>query len=172
MYVIHGKSYPELFGSRRQVWHVTAYKTAGNLTKSELFFNKSTQRIVSLKKHMTAKKEKRLEKAGYFTRKGKFGAIHKMRKSKKTKRRKIRGGTIGDEATDDNVPVDATNEKAVEATDDNVPVEATNEKAVEATDENAVEATNENAVEATNENAVDEAETSMGGKKRRKRKHH
>jgi len=34
-------------------------------------------RIVSRRKHNTAKREKRLQKHGYFTRKGKFGAVKK-----------------------------------------------------------------------------------------------
>ena len=42
--------------------------------KSNLMMNKHG-RIVSAKKHKTAKKEKRLQKHGYFTRKGKFGAV-------------------------------------------------------------------------------------------------
>jgi len=52
-------------------------------------------RIVSAKKHITAKKEKRLQKHGYFTKKGKFGAIKckkvksvKSKKSKKSKKPK------------------------------------------------------------------------------------
>jgi hypothetical protein len=49
-----------LIGSRAQVGHATAYKTSGGLTKSDLFKNKH-DRYVSLKKHNTAKKEKRLE---------------------------------------------------------------------------------------------------------------
>ena len=85
-YHIKGKSYPELFGSRQQVMHGTAYKTTGNLTKAELFMNKHG-RIVSIKKHRTAKKERRLEKAGYFAQKGKFGYVkrdtRKTRKSNK-----------------------------------------------------------------------------------------
>ena len=42
-------------------------------------------RIVSADKHVTAKKEKRLEKAGYFAKKGKFGYVKKngTRKAKK-----------------------------------------------------------------------------------------
>jgi hypothetical protein len=44
---------------------------------------------VSVKKHNTAKKEKRLEKYGYFAKKGKFGYVkkntRKMRKSKKSR---------------------------------------------------------------------------------------
>lgn len=75
-YHISGKSYEMLIGSRAQVHHGTAYKTAGNLTKSHIMMNKHG-RIVSAKKHATAKREKRLEKAGYFTRKGKFGAVRK-----------------------------------------------------------------------------------------------
>lgn len=87
-YHIDGKKYKELFGSRIQVWNGTAYKTEGLLTKKDLIMNKH-RRIVSIKKHKTAKKEKRLEKYGYFTQKGKFGYVKrdskKMRKSRKTK---------------------------------------------------------------------------------------
>lgn len=73
-YHVHGKAYEMLEGSRAQVWHGTAYKTPGGLTRSELIFNKHG-RIVSAKKHATAKKENRLRKYGYTARKGKFGAI-------------------------------------------------------------------------------------------------
>lgn len=78
-YHMHGKKYEMLEGSRAQVWHGTAYKTPGNLTKSQLVFNKHG-RIVSAKKHVTAKKENRLRKYGYTARKGKFGAV-KINKS-------------------------------------------------------------------------------------------
>ena len=40
-------------------------------------------RIVSVKKHNTAKKEKRLEQHGYFTKKGEFGYVKKDGKTKK-----------------------------------------------------------------------------------------
>jgi len=73
-YHIHGKKYEILVGSRAQVWHGTAYKTSGGLTKAHLYKNKHG-RIVSRKKHTTAKREKRLEKHGYTAKKGKFGAI-------------------------------------------------------------------------------------------------
>ena len=63
-----------LKGSRAQVWHGTALKTTGGLTKKNLFQNKNGE-IVSRKKHETAKREKRLEKAGYFTKKGTFGFV-------------------------------------------------------------------------------------------------
>ena len=67
LYHIHGRTYEHLEGSRAQVWHQTAYKTSGGLEKHQLMQNKHG-RIVSRKKHGTAKKEKRLEKAGYKTR--------------------------------------------------------------------------------------------------------
>jgi hypothetical protein len=44
--------------------------------KSDLMMNK-WGRIVSEKKHNTAKKEKRLEKSGYFAKKGSFGYVKK-----------------------------------------------------------------------------------------------
>jgi hypothetical protein len=90
-YHVNGKSYEVLVGSRAQVHHETAYKTAGDLTKKDLVMNKHG-RIVSAKKHATAKREKRLEKAGYFTRKGMFGAVKKSmtmthsRKSRKSRK--------------------------------------------------------------------------------------
>ena len=81
--------YELLEGSRAQVWHGTAYKTSGGLTKAHLFMNKHG-RVVSRKKHNTAKKEKRLQKHGYFTRKGKFGAVKKSAKHGKTGKKKSR----------------------------------------------------------------------------------
>jgi hypothetical protein len=88
LYHINGKTYQLLEGSRAQVWHDTAYKTSGGLTKSDLMMNKHG-RIVSKRKHTTAKKEKRLEKAGYKTSKGVFGAVKvngNSRKSKKSRK--------------------------------------------------------------------------------------
>ena len=84
MYHIRGKTYKQVRGSRAQVHNKTAYKTTGGLTKKDLLMNK-WGRIVSADKHKTAKKEKRLEKAGYFAKKGKFGAVKKnaTRKGKK-----------------------------------------------------------------------------------------
>ena len=74
MYHINGKKYSILIGSRAQVEHETAYKTPGGLKKANLIMNKHGH-IVSRKKHLTAKKEKRLEKYGFFTKKGKFGFV-------------------------------------------------------------------------------------------------
>jgi hypothetical protein len=82
LYHIKNKTYEILKGSRAQVWHGTAYSTAGGLTKENFIHNKNG-RIVSKLKHNTAKKEKRLQKHGYFTQKGKFGFVKKDSKTKK-----------------------------------------------------------------------------------------
>lgn len=58
--------------------HGTADHTSGGLTKSDLKYNK-WGRIVSRKKSMKAKKDNRLVKMGYKTRKGKFGLIPKKK---------------------------------------------------------------------------------------------
>ena len=91
MYHIHGKKYEQLRGSRAQVWHGTAYRTDGTpgLKKDNLLMNK-WGRIVSKKKHNTAKKEKRLEKHGFFAKKGKFGVVKKGTKKRKTKKNKTK----------------------------------------------------------------------------------
>ena len=73
-YSVQGKTFEQLIGTRAQVWHGTAYKTSGGLCKPDLIQNKHG-RIVSKAKHSTAKKEKRLVKAGYGTKKGKFGFV-------------------------------------------------------------------------------------------------
>lgn len=76
MYHVKGKSFSILEGSRQQVGHGTAFKTTGGLTKKDLLFTKRG-RWVSKKKHQTAKKDKRLEKAGYKPKKGTFVAFQK-----------------------------------------------------------------------------------------------
>jgi hypothetical protein len=73
-------------GSRREVWNRTACKTSGGLFRKDLHKNER-DRIVSKKKHMTAKREKRLEKYGYFAKKGKFGYVKKTVKKTVKKRR-------------------------------------------------------------------------------------
>jgi hypothetical protein len=85
-YSVSGKSFDTLIGTRAQVWHGTAYKTSGGLTHNDLMMNKHG-RIVSKTKHNTAKREKRLVKAGYLTKKGQFGFV------KKGSRKSKRGGT-------------------------------------------------------------------------------
>jgi hypothetical protein len=117
-YHIHGKSFKELFGSRQQVMNGTAYKTAGELTKSHLMMNK-WGRIVSRKKHATAKREKRLLKHGYTAKKGKFGSVKigkKSRNSRKTRRsRKVKGGQKDD---DDDSDSDSEDERFIDSESD------------------------------------------------------
>jgi len=85
VYHLKEGDFEKLTGSRTQVMNKTAFKTSGGLTMKDLLFNK-WGRIVSAKKHKTAKKEKRLEKHGYFAKKGKFGYVKKsVRNTKKNK---------------------------------------------------------------------------------------
>lgn len=62
-------------GSRAEVIHGNAAHTTGGLTKSDLKVNKRGA-IVSVKMSALASKEKRLEKAGYKTKKGVFKVFH------------------------------------------------------------------------------------------------
>ena len=76
-------------GSRAEVWHGTAKKTVGGLTKSSLMKNKHG-RIVSRRKHASGKRSiKHLEKLGYKAKKGHFMLFRKGRKGS----RKMMGGT-------------------------------------------------------------------------------
>jgi hypothetical protein len=92
-YVVKGSNYEILIGTRAQVWHGTAFKTSGGLTKTALFKN-SAGRIVSKAKHFSAKKENRLVKAGYGTKKGKFGFV-KLNKRKSSSKSKKGGAHQG-----------------------------------------------------------------------------
>ena len=80
----------QTFGSKAQVWHGTAKKTSGGLTKSDLMKNKHG-RIVSRRKHTMGKKSiKHLRKLGYIAKKGKFTLFHKGHKRGRHTRK--RGG--------------------------------------------------------------------------------
>ena len=81
----------------------TAYKTAGELCKSDLMMNK-WGRIVSKKKHASAKKEKRLLKHGFSAKKGKFGYVKVgARKTQSKRGSKNRGGGVDDVNVDLNL---------------------------------------------------------------------
>ncbi len=82
-----GKKEIKTIGTRAEVYHGTAKHTSGRLTKSQLIKNKNG-RIVSKKKSISAKKEQRLKKHGYFTVKGKFGFVKKDINKKSRKSRK------------------------------------------------------------------------------------
>ena len=109
-------------GSRAQVMHGTAEKTSygkSGLRKSDLKYNKQGK-IVSKKMSDRAKREKRLVKAGYKTKKGVFGSFKngkkiskrrsskrrssKRRSRKRRSKRKQRGGTTTTVAQVANVP--------------------------------------------------------------------
>lgn len=69
------QKYKKNVGSRAEVFHGTAHHTTGGLTKQNLLYNPKTKRIISKKKHFTAKKENRLVKHGYGATKGHFGYV-------------------------------------------------------------------------------------------------
>jgi len=71
-----GKSFPILIGSRAQVGHGTAYKTTGGLTRKDVKQNK-WGKWVSAKKSTQARKDRRLQKHGFFAKKGKFGFVRR-----------------------------------------------------------------------------------------------
>ena len=81
-----------IIGTRAEVWHGTAKKTPGGLTKNHLMMNKHG-RIVSRAKHTTAKHEMRLLKHGFGTQKGKFGFVKVGSKKHRKGSKKMRGGS-------------------------------------------------------------------------------
>ena len=93
-YSVQGKTFEMLIGTRAQVWHGTAFKTSGGLNKNDLMQNKAG-RIVSKLKHNTAKKEKRLVKAGYLTKKGHFGFVKNGKSSRRGSKRSSRSRSGG-----------------------------------------------------------------------------
>lgn len=80
-----GGSKMRAVGTRAEVMHGTAKHTSGGLTKKDLKYNKHG-RIVSVKMSNRAKKEKRLEKAGFKPSKGKFRLFKKSDGKKKAKK--------------------------------------------------------------------------------------
>ena len=91
------KKFAKTIGSRAEVFHGVAERTGYGvhaLKKKDLMKNKNG-RIVSKKKQATAKREKRLEKAGYKPKKGKFVLMRKSMRAtgKKAKRSKGKKGT-------------------------------------------------------------------------------
>jgi hypothetical protein len=102
--------FKKTIGTRAEVYHGTARRTSGGLTKGELMMNKHG-RIVSKKKHNTAKREMRLVKYGFVTKKGKFGYVktksNKRSSRKRGKSRKMKGGNPA--SVDDNYMLDSKN---------------------------------------------------------------
>lgn len=92
----------QTIGSRRQVFNGTSKRTSGGLTKSDLMM--SHGRIVSKSKHFSAKKEMRLLKYGYGTKKGKFGFVKVGTKKHRKGHKKMRGGMGDVSPADVNAP--------------------------------------------------------------------
>jgi len=171
-YHIDGKKYKELFGSRIQVWNGNAYKTSGELTRKELIYNKKTHRIVSLSKHKTAKKEKRLEKYGFFAEKGKFGYVKKT--AKRRRQLKKRGGDDTLLPTDNSANTSTDN--SANTSTDNSANTSTDNSANTSTD-NSANTSTDNSANTTNpaNTHTDSAnppppDPTSGGKKQQKRK--
>jgi hypothetical protein len=98
-YHINGKKFDQLVGSRAQVFHGTAYKTTSGaakpkgdaLTRKDLKKNKHHRIVSAAKSAKGPQMLKRLHNKGYFTQKGKFGAVKRDNKTKKHgKTRKVR----------------------------------------------------------------------------------
>ena len=78
-------------GSRAEVMHGTADHTSGGLKKSNLKYNKHGKIVSRKKSSKGAMLLKRLTSKGYFTRKGKFGYVKKVKgRSSGTRKHKSR----------------------------------------------------------------------------------
>ena len=95
-WIVNGKNYKHLIGSRSQVMHGVAYKTSpgaikgkggDSLIKKHLKYNKSGKIVSRVKSSKKNKLLKQLRDAGYTTKKGKFGAVKIGSKSTKKRKR-------------------------------------------------------------------------------------
>jgi hypothetical protein len=79
-------------GSKAEVWHGTAKRTPGGLTKKDLVKTRKG-RIVSRRKQAAGKKAiKRLFALGYKPKKGRFSLMRKSMSKKSSRRTRKRGG--------------------------------------------------------------------------------
>lgn len=88
-YNIQGKVYDLLSGTRAQVWHETAYKTSGGLTKKTFFKTKTEESYP--KQNMLHLKGDAIIEIWIWNQKGKFGFVKVTGKSKKNNK-KMKGG--------------------------------------------------------------------------------
>ena len=87
LYHKNGKTYPQLEGSRAQVWHGTAYKTVGGLTRDKLMQDK----YGNIKSRAASRAAKKSDNLGDLkAAKGTFGPSKKAKKSNGRKTRKSR----------------------------------------------------------------------------------
>ena len=87
-YHIRGRTYAKLIGSRAEVMHRTAYKTAGGLTREQLKYNRYGKIVSRVKSAKGAQMLKRLTRKGYLTRKGQFGWVRPGAKGAPSKSRR------------------------------------------------------------------------------------
>ena len=87
-YHISGMVFEILIGSRAQVHHGTAYKTAGGLKRKDLKKNKHGKIVSKLKSSKGATMLKRLTSKGYHTKKGVFGWVKGKKKGHGTRKRR------------------------------------------------------------------------------------
>jgi hypothetical protein len=78
-------------GTRAQVWHGTADRTSGGLTKTDLFMKNG--RLRSKRASRSAKKNQNLKNAGWTFKKGEFGAIRVSEDVIETKKKKKKKNT-------------------------------------------------------------------------------
>lgn len=85
--------YSQTVGTRAQVWHGTAKKTSGGLTKKDLMMKNG--RIKSRRASQKAKRNNNLKKAGWTFKRGTFGAVRigEERKGRSKGSRKRRSGS-------------------------------------------------------------------------------
>ena len=83
--------YSQTVGTRAQVWHGTAKKTSGGLTKKDLMMKNG--RIKSRRASQKAKRNNNLKKAGWTFKRGTFGAVRigEERKGRKGRKGRSKG---------------------------------------------------------------------------------
>ena len=83
--------YSQTVGTRAQVWHGTAKKTSGGLTKKDLMMKNG--RIKSRRASQKAKRNNNLKKAGWTFKRGAFGAVRigEERKGRKGRKGRSKG---------------------------------------------------------------------------------
>ena len=83
--------YSQTVGTRAQVWHGTAKKTSGGLTKKDLMMKNG--RIKSRRASQKAKRNNNLKKAGWTFKRGSFGAVRigEERKGRKGRKGRSKG---------------------------------------------------------------------------------
>jgi DVNP family len=91
-YHINGKKYKDLIGTRACVYHETAYKTSGGLTKEDLELNKHG-RIVSKKLATLAVEQNHLGDHKQPKESKEFGSLKSMKRKRSSKHKSQKPST-------------------------------------------------------------------------------